>query len=173
MTIYRVTNNATGETVTKDDFYEEFRRLNNIKEDAELDANQLKQYSEFEEELAGSKYLQKSLDLTVEPVGTIEGIEAVRSEVERAAELQRAGKERLQKYTATALADINEDTKTKENVEAVLTAARQAPINVKKWFEVKGKKEPVITHVSLSEHVENALDEIAADREAKRTAKTT
>ena len=173
MAIYKVTNNATGETVTKDEFHEEFRQLNSIQEGAELNAIQLKQYSEFEEELAGSKYLQKSLDLTVEPVNTIEAIEAVRSEVERAAELQRAGKARLQKYTATALAEVKDDKNTKANVEAVLTAGRQAPVNVAKWFERKGDKPATITHVKLSKHVEKALEQIAADREAKRTAKAT
>ena len=173
MAIYKVTNNATGETVTKDEFHEEFRQLNGIQEGAELNAIQLKQYSEFEEELAWSKYLQKSLDLTVEPVDTIEAIEAVRSEVERAAELQRAGKARLQKYTATALAEVKDDKDTKANVEAVLTAGRQAPVNVKKWFEAKGNKPAAITHVKLGGHVESALDEIAADREAKRAATST
>ena len=117
--------------------------------------------------------MQKSLDLTVEPVDTIEAIEAVRSEVERAAELQRAGKARLQKYTATALAEVKDDKNTKANVEAVLTAGRQAPVNVKKWFEAKGNKPAAITHVKLGEHVESALDEIAADREAKRAATST
>lgn len=174
MAIYKVTDLKTDEVTTTSDLRYLYAKLHDIE-----DATQVNQdaYKPFETALVSSPDFQKSLSVLIEEVDVREAIKNVRKELDDAAEKQKTAKVELQKLTASALADVDDNAKAKETVEHILSEAKQSPVHVKKWFvskKVNKKTVPaVITHVKLPKHVDTHMTTIAEEREANRSATAT
>lgn len=174
MAIYKVTDLKTDEVTTTSDLRYLYARLHDID-----DPTQVKEdtYRPFETALVSSPDFQTSLNVKIKEVDVREAIKNVRKEMDDAANRQKAAKIELQKLTASALADVKDDKTAKETVEAILGDAKQSPVHAQKWFVSKTvgttTTEPLITHVTLPEHVDAHMTNIAEEREAKRAATTT
>lgn len=174
MAIYKVTDLKTDEVTTTSDLRYLYARLHDID-----DPTQVKEdtYKPFENALVSSPDFQTSLNVEIKEIDVREAIKNVRQEMDDAASRQKAAKTELQKLTASALADVEDDKKSKETVEAILGEAKQSPVHVQKWFVSKKvgttTTKPLITHVTLPKHIDAHLTTISEEREAKRAATTT
>ena len=183
MAIYKVTDTKTGQTTTTGDLRYLYAKLHNIKDVQTVDGDE---YTGFITALTQSPDFQTALHVTIETVTEIDAIKTVRKEMEDATARQKRAKEDLRQFTAITLSNVKDDNgerndddeqSTYKQVNNIISASKQAPVNVLKWFESKDKKgnttQTKVAGVTLPAHVTRALERIAETRHAERTGNET
>lgn len=177
MAVYKVTDLKTQQTTTTSDLRYLYAKLHDVKV---VDVENTP-YESFRTTLTESPDFQTALNVEVEEINARTAITQVRTEMAEATRRQKEAKAQLQELTATALADVTNDTvdgkSVKDQVSGILTDAQQAAVHVQGWFEVKTKNGKTtgatVTHVTLPKHVNDALMEIAEERAAERAGDET